>query len=302
MSEMERQLTDVLEDLTPSLVAMRRKGWFYVGLVMLAALSAALALVPVFGIGSPGPLIIPVTFGALGGIAVNDWVSRVQQQLVMPHLAQTVQLTYQQDATSFLNGLPNRLLPKVRKRTAEDLISGHIAGREIKLAEVRIERGGRRRRVIFQGVVLRFENALPLPAFFIAPLRQASGWSSMFDLSNLIPVEPVVGRRGEIYSVWLSESGIARQHPALNEVIDILVQIEDGVAQNVSLYSATSTGEEMHIALRHKRDLFRIGGLLAGDAGLTESIKTAFQDLNVPLQVVSRLLEAERQAQQIKET
>lgn len=295
-------MIETLQRLNPAIKARRQRGWVFAVPIATCAIGASVWAPSIFGSDDPTLLLMPILLGIIGLISLNKWVIRGQQQLIMPHLAKAVHLDYQQDAKTFLNELPPRLLPRANVRTAEDCISGTIGGRQMKLAEVKIATGGKRSRTLFRGFVLRFQNATALPAFFIAPKQKTGGWFSRIDVTDLIEAHTIIGQKGEVYGVWLSEKGVTKQDPTLTAVLDILTNLETQIGVNASLFSATSTGEEMHIALTHNRDLFRIGGLLANQSQITDSVKAALEELNIPLRIVSILLEAERQAEQIKQS
>ena len=141
-----------------------------------------------------------------------------------------------------------------------------------------------------------------MPAFFIAPKRQTEGWLCQMSVKGLIEAQTMVGHDGEVFGVWLSEKGMAHQTPALTVALDLVNRLEAHMNANLRLFSATSNGEEIHIALSHKRDLFRVGGLLAGQDRTNESIKAALEELNIPLKIVSVLLEAEQSFRKTKQS
>ena len=84
--------------------------------------------------------------------------------------------------------------------------------------------------------------------------------------------------------------------PALAAVIEVLTRIETHVGGGAELYSATSNGEEMHVALSHKRNLFRVGGLFPSESDIFADVHTAMQDLVVPLSLAKVLIGAEEAA------
>jgi hypothetical protein len=84
--------------------------------------------------------------------------------------------------------------------------------------------------------------------------------------------------------------------PALSAVIEILTRIEDHVGSGAELYAATSNGEETHIALSHRRNLFRLGGLFPDENELFADVRAAMQDLTLPLKLAQALISAEETA------
>ena len=301
MQAREPELIEKLAGIYPVLRQKRRRGWIYAVALAICSVFLAVAAPTLF---SSKDEMVPLMWlggGVIGVLLVNRWVRRSQQRLVMPLLAQTVDLEYQQKATEFLNNIPRRLLPRASVQMAEDHLSGKVGGRSFQMAEVKFKTGGKRSRTLFEGFVLRFENVAPVPAFFIAQAHKTDGWFSRMDTSGLVESHKIRGQNNIIYGVWLSEVGMAKKDPALNAVIDILTDLEAQIEGHVRLFSATSTGEEMHIALDHSSDLYRIGGLMANDEAIMDGIKKASEQLNIPLQIVSTLLEAERQAGQVSE-
>jgi hypothetical protein len=243
-------------------------------------------------------------FAVLGGgllaYFANRWLRKKQEALVMPVLAREVGLTYDKNARYFADGLPQRLLPK-GIRTAEDHVHGKLGAHAIQMAEVQVETGGKNSRVLFRGIVAQFSNRAPMPAFFIAPEDKTrpgfffGGDLSTDGLHHLHDVQR--GTTGTIYGVWISRPEL-EVHPALQAVLDILTQIDTHVGPGAELYAATSNGEEMHIALSHKRNLFRIGGLFPNEAAIFADVQAAMQDLTVPLTLAKVLIEAEEAAGQ----
>lgn len=301
MQAREPELIETLAELYPVLREKRRRGWIIAVATVIGAVVFAVFAPSLFDSNDLRIPALGIAVGFGGVTMLNRWVARAQQQLVMPHLARTVDLEYQQNASAFLNRIPQRLLPRASVQKAEDHLSGKVGGRKFEMAEVKIKTGGKRSRTVFQGFVLRFENVAPLPAFFLAQAHETDRWFSRIDTSDLVESQKIRGQNDVAYGVWLSKAGMAQKDPALTAVIDILTDLEEQIEGYVRLFSATSTGEEMHIALDHSSDLYRIGGLMASDEAIMDAIKKASEELNIPLQIVSTLLEAERQSVEIKE-
>jgi hypothetical protein len=109
----------------------------------------------------------------------------------------------------------------------------------------------------------------------------------------LVQIRTVTGGMGRRFGVWASSTAAA-DHPALGAVLDILTDLERRVSSNAELLSATSNGEEMHVALTHKRDLYKIGGLFVSAATILEDVQAAYRDLTMPLTIAMQLMEAEK--------
>jgi hypothetical protein len=159
------------------------------------------------------------------------------------------------------------------------------------------ETGGRNSRKLFDGIVLEYRNAAPLPAFFVAPQGETEGWlgfAGRIAVDDLVRLDSI-GRHGQAFGVWSTSAG-AVTHPGFRAVLDVVTDIAGALGPEVTLYSAMSDGERIWIALRQRRDLFRVGGLLATRDVLLDDLRRAADDLTQPLRLVSALIGAEAKA------
>ena len=226
-------------------------------------------------------------------LVVASWVRRRHGTFIKPFLARTAGLSFSPKAKEFIAGLPTRLLPRASVRKGEDLLSGLIGDRNVEMAEVKFETGGKNSTTLFQGVVLSFPNVAPLPPFFIVSEAQTE---KRFLVGARIAVDGLVrvGSRlgGNVaYGVWASSPDVA-ERPALDAMLKILIDLDPVLGWQADLLSATSNDEVIHIALSHKRDLFRMGGLFATSDRLMQDVRQAYVDLTLPM--ATRLLEVER--------
>jgi hypothetical protein len=240
-----------------------------------------------------------VTLGAAGFAVYHAyrWMRKQQEALLMPVLARTVGLNYDKNAKPFLKALPDRLLPK-GVRTAEDHVHGNLGAHAIQLAEVNVETGGKNSRTLFKGLVAQFPNRVAMPAFFVAledKTRPGFFFGGDLKTDGLHHLRNVTGLTGRTYGVWTSWSQM-EEPPALAAVVEVLTRIENHVGSEAELYSATSNGEETHVALSHKRNLFRVGGLFPSESDIFADVRHAMQDLTVPLNLAKALISAEETA------
>jgi len=223
------------------------------------------------------------------------WMIRGQEALVMPVLAAAVGLSYNKTASGFLHSLPDRLLPKSRQRSAEDLVQGNLGAHRIEMLEVKVETGGKHSRTLFAGLVARFPNRVAMPAFFIAredKTRPGLFFGGELSTDGLYHLRTVTGGGGASYGLWTSWTDRA-EPAALAPVVEKVTRIEDLIGRGTQLYSATSDGTVMHVALTHSRNLFRIGGLFPNEIDVFADVRAAMQDLRVPLTLAKALIEAE---------
>ena len=79
-------------------------------------------------------------------------------------------------------------------------------------------------------------------------------------------------------------------------MVEKVTRIEDLIGRGTQLYAATSNGEEMHVALTHSRNLFRVGGLFPSETDVFADVRAAMLDLTVPLALAKALIEVEEVA------
>lgn len=278
--------------------AIRRKsieGWLLVAAAIILTFYALFYLVG--KADKPFQLaLITIGIAVLVIFTISAYVQRGHTRQIMPMLAETAGMSYSQTARDFYLSLPPRLLPIATVRKGEDLVSGRLGGRQVSFAELTYETGGKNSSTLFKGIVASFANQAPMPPFFIVDEAQTKGWFNFggnINVDDLIAVRSLPGGFGVTYGVWVSPSAKA-DHPALDATLKILTDLQDAIGSGARLFSASSDGETMHVALSHKRNLFKIGGLLANRDQLINDITLAYHDLTLPLVIVSKLLEAER--------
>lgn len=110
-------MIEALDDLRPKLRIRRRAGLFLAIVVLLVTVGLTLNADAVFGSDDVRLYLVPGAFGILALFFLNKWVVRSCQNLVMPHLANSIALSYQPQAKHFVDSLPTRLLPRSAIRT-----------------------------------------------------------------------------------------------------------------------------------------------------------------------------------------
>lgn len=285
-----------VQTLMPDL--RRRSSLALAIMVLIGVVSFGVAVWAPTGIGGEQGFKVALVAVLLGGLAIFFCTARLRRSheaLVMPVVAKTIGMTYEKDAKPFLKSLPPRLLPKAAVRSAEDYVHGTLGHHMIRMAEIKLETGGKNSTTLFKGLVTQFPNRVAMPAFFIADeaqTRPGMFFGGRIATDGLHHLRNVKGASGVTYGVWTSWSELA-EPPALMAVVDLLTQLETRVSPTATLFSASSNGEEMHVALSHKRDLFRVGGLFPDEAKIFADVHGAMQDLMVPLNVARELIAAE---------
>jgi len=288
----------LLEDLRPELRRLRLEGWCrtvagIAGLLLLSWLcyrywpdrsAGALAL---------GFLLITIFAPFLG----SRWLSRRRTELVMPHLARMAGLDYLSDGREYVEALPRPFLPITSVMVVQDRLGQRIGNRSVEMAEVRLCTQHKDLGDLFQGIVFSCELLPGMPHFFIVDTRETEKkWydhpsmdTGQFQLWRRLP-----GPDDRSYGVWL-EPGQG-EDPALLPVIDVLLHPQRWVDRETSLFSALCDGQKLHIALTTRRDLLRLGGLMATDSSIKQAVVEATQALSVPSQMMSAVMEAEDKA------
>lgn len=293
-------IPDIMQALPKMLPELQRKilaGWLQIGLICLLTIGIFIGF-RASGVSDIRAYLIPAVVAALIIGFVVKTVRRQHEAAIMPLLAQTAGLSYRQKAMDFANELPFRLLPKASRKSAEDLVSGTFGGRAIRFAEIKYETGGKNSTVLFAGVVAAFANASPMPPFFLASEQETKGWfifKGNIKVDDLVHLQHLYGRGGRAYGVWGSGPD-AVHHPGLKTMLSTLLDLGPALGPGAELYTASSNGQIMHVAIRHKRNLFQIGGLLATHTSLIAQIETAYRDLTMPLTIAAKLLAAEADA------
>lgn len=285
----------VVATLLPDLRAAGRTGLRWMALIGAAGVAAPVLLIAALDESGVGWAIGAVILAVVAGFVVYELTARRQAALVMPGLARMIGLSYRQNDRSFLDALPERLLPRAARKGVDDVVEGVIGGRTIRFGELTLATGGKNSRTLFRGIVAAVPNVAPLPPFFLAVESETRGWfgfAGRIDVGDLTHVRSITSRSSEVLGVWTVSPADA-DAPALAAVLDVLTGLAGEIGESTRLYSASSDGRTTHVALRFDRDLFSIGNPFAGDERLVESIRSAFADLSVPVRVVSALLRAE---------
>lgn len=295
-------VAEAVQKILPEIAAIRGRGWR--NMAISAALSLFVLMLSLQLRGESRFTLILLSLACLVIVISGIFVQtrRNQEAIVMPLLAQSIGLNYSQKGTEFARSLPQRLLPKQGNRTGTDLIDGVIGGRSLTFGEVECATGGKNRRVLFRGVVARFQNQTPLPPFFLVQATRA-GKSTLVPVGistdGLIKIAQRQPRADSEIGIWASHAEVA-DDPALDAVVGAILDLPDQLGPDASLYAATCDGTVVHVALSHPKDLFRFGGMFEDDDDLLKQVKQALQDLMMPMTLAEKLIEAEALADRRK--
>lgn len=287
-------LETALSDALPQLRSLRLQG-----LAGLAALMAATVFLGIIllnaGKDAQSWAIIVGFAGVFGMIALAGWVKKSHEAAIMPILAATLNLSHQKSAKHFITQIPQNFIPRGGKQTCDDLMSGQIAGRPFCFAEVKTETGGKNSSTLFDGVVVEVKAREMLPEFLIAPVKQTKGFwffKGNVDVGNQARWHSATGGTGEEYGLW-SPSQQPAERKVMEALMDRMLNLGGSLGSGSSLYSVACTGHFIYVALRHKREMFRIGGVFSTHDELMADIRTATGELDVPLRLAGEVVRAE---------
>jgi hypothetical protein len=288
------EVNQAIHALKPKLLRMRLLGGLaVVGAVVLSIIGANLvgqnAAKPFEGV------LISLGLGVFAIVATFQQIRLNHERLIMPILARTAGLTYQKGDSEFLHNLPERLLPRGRTRS-DDVLSGVVGGRSIRFGEVKVETGGKNSRTLFDGLVISFPMQSDIPDFFLADQEATKGFlifGGQIKVDDLDWQRSVPGHWGQAYALW-ARGALGDAQDRLVPLLNAISTIERNLERDSRLYTASCSNRTIHLAIRHRADLFRIGGLLSGEAELADDLRGALHELHLPLRLVTDLLQAEQ--------
>lgn len=287
--------TQALAAAMPQIRAAKSTGWAIVAGSVAASVGGVIILAGLAGDDIFWPILAAMlgVFGVLGGFG---WTRAKHETAVMPIIAEAFSLSYQKAPKDFYAGLPKNFIPLGGRRSVDDMMSGQVAGRSFRFAECRTETGGKNSSTLFKGVVVEVTNDPKVPDFIIASEKETKGFlffKGRVQVDGMDLLHQSTGTNGETYGLWTHSSEAARM-AGLREFMDRIIALGPRVLGQSSLYSLMSSGSQYYVSLRHSRDLFKIGGLLADDAKVMADIRTAASELAHPVELVTEILKAEQ--------
>lgn len=282
-----------LADVLPEIRSTKTKGW---ALCVMTVAVSAVALILVSGAEDGFQWVIMVLFiGAFALAGIHGCVRRQHERAVMPVIARAFGLDYEKAPKDFYPTLPQNFIPQGGRRSVDDMMRGTVAGRSFRFAECKTETGGKNSSTLFQGLVLEVRASGTVPEFIIASEKETRGFlffKGKVQVEGMDLIHQSTGPDGQIYGLW-SRSGAPRQMAGLGAFMDRIIALGPRVLGSATLYSLVSTGKNYFVSLRHKRDLYRIGGLLTDEAEVMSHIRMAAQELGHPIALATEILRAE---------
>lgn len=280
-----------LADALPEIRSAKTRGWVFCALTV--AVSAVL-LILLSGVSGQWMIIILFMAG-FGLVSIHAWVRKQHERAVMPVIARAFGLDYQKSPKDFYPTLPKNFIPQGGQRSVDDMMSGTVAGRSFRFAECKTETGGKNSSTLFQGLVLEVRAGGGVPEFIIASEKETKGFlffKGKVQVEGMELIRRSTGADGQVYGLW-SRPGGPRPMAGLDAFMERIIALGPRVLGSATLYSLVSAGQYYYVSLRHKRDLYRIGGLFAGEAEVMSHVRTAAQELGHPIELAAEILRAE---------
>ncbi|NGM46943.1 hypothetical protein G5B31_15505 [Rhodobacter sp. SGA-6-6] len=282
-----------LADALPEIRSAKTRGWAFCALIV--AVSAVL-LILLSGVeGSFQWVIIILFMGGFGLVSIHAWVRKQHERAVMPVIARAFGLGYVKSPKDFYPTLPKNFIPQGGQRSVDDMMSGTVAGRSFRFAECKTETGGKNSSTLFQGLVLEVRASGSVPEFIIASEKETKGFlffKGKVQVEGMELIRQSTGSDGQTYGLW-SRPGGPRPMAGLDAFMDRIIALGPRVLGSATLYSLVSTGQYYYVSLRHKRDLYRIGGLFADETEVMSNVRMAARELGHPIELAAEILRAE---------
>jgi hypothetical protein len=231
----------------------------------------------------------------IGAAALCFWIAKVtaraHEAALMPIISRTFGLSHQKNGRAFLRAAPQPFLPMGGVQTADDVLSGELAGQRFTWAEIETETGGKNSRTLFHGLLLEVP-APGTPALLAAPeehTRPGLVFRADIDVHALrwLGRDPGGGPGGtELFS---TDGDPALKGPLAAELLTRLMRLGDPVGG--TFFAAAFTGQALWLAISHEHELFAIGGVVSDEHALMADIRRAAQDFRGPIEIAGRAME-----------
>ncbi len=242
-------------------------------------------------------VVLVGSFGVILAILIEHFVRRQHSEIILPIVMTTFGLEYEKRSTTFLDGLPDRIPPRSRITTINDALSGTLAGRRWRFAEVMTSKPTRNTtQTIFDGAVIAVESGRPLPRFTLARTRDAT--ASFLSGPAVVDVgtKPMVA--GDLdgplagFSLWVAQPTEA-EGAALVRLCSEIAGPISRFGPEAELRMIASDGPCIVVAITDHHDLFRIGGLFATSASVLADIRRVAQEVGPVIDLAAGILQAE---------
>lgn len=286
--------TRALATAMPVIRRHQRMGWIWVVLILVVSIVLGVMLIMAGG-DALGYGIGVLIVGPIMSLWPAETARKKIEREVLPTVCETFGLTYSKDADEIFQMLPRSFIPFGGRRSCDDTLSGQLAGQWFRLAEVKTETGGKNSQTLFRGVVITLHSRGKPPEFLMASHKETKGFlffKGNVRVEGMQNVDTVSGPEGVQYGVWIPE-GATTDAARLRPVVKGIADLVPDVLHKSTLYSIYSANGEWHIALRHDRDLFSVGGLRASEAQIMADIRSASDDLAQVYRLIEGILKAE---------
>lgn len=265
-------------------------------LALLVGASAAFY----FGSWTLGLFLLTIIVAAL--LRIPKVLRRSQMGVALPYVLRSLCLEQNSGGLEFNRSLPGRLFPRVGDPLVSTVVSGSIDGFPVAIAELEVlDRRADTPVVLFEGLVLRLGLPTPLPGFLIldaAHSRKMERTSSRtwlsreqhFEVGKLVPCPMLPGGVHDL-GLWLEMPADPVGQP-LAAVLKVLSCPPADARIDGRIYSATSDGKTIYVALRPADASSRIDMTPASGTNASLAIHATFEWLSQPLALANALIGA----------
>lgn len=278
----------------PVIRRRQRMGWLWVILILVVSIVLGVLLIMAGGDALGYGIGVLIT-GPILSLWPAESARKAIEREVLPTVCQTFGLTYAKDANGIFQTIPRVFIPFGGRRSCDDTLSGQLAGQWFRLAEVKTETGGKNSQTLFRGVVITLHSRGRPPEFLMASHKETKGFLFLkgnVRVEGMQNIDTVSGPDGVQYGIWTPE-GATTDAALLRPVAKRIADLAPEVLHKSALYSIYSADGEWHIALRHDKDLFKVGGLRASEAEIMADIRSASADLGQVFRLIEGVLKAE---------
>ncbi|WP_349367676.1 DUF3137 domain-containing protein [Salinarimonas sp.] len=234
----------------------------------------------------------------LGQAAYSDRL----RNLVMPRAARLYGLAYDREAKGAPDVEPFErlgLLPK-GELTLSDSVAGRHRDLDVALVEARVRRrGGKGKRVLFRGLLLRVSTETPAPTPIViapehgGPLNALAAAFGRYGGGGLRRVETGLPTFERLFELRAGDPDAARAWlPASLLHGLVALAAEEARWKGEPAVTAAFQGEAFYLAIRRNAPFLEPGALGESVSGLEPHLHALLADLSLPQRLVDRLVGA----------
>ena len=282
-----------LSEALPAAIRARRN--IILSSVMVAVVALGIAFMAI-GQGDEGRVLagFAAGIGAVIVIVLFREIHRRQEMIILPILCQTLGLKHKKGEQTFIGRIPSDLIPIGDTQQVDDIISGSINGHDFSFAELSTYRGKKLALPVFRGIVIDMCKTNH-PELLVAIEEETQGTPLMpanVPTEGMDRIGSFRSASGKLMGLWMPQ-GAPRQSQgdqAVSAFRQLAIDVQS-VLEGAELYSIRVHGNGFFVAIRMKRDLFRLAGPTADEMQLINSINAMSADLALPALLAEQVVQ-----------